>query len=138
CLFPYTTLFRSVDGAARTGDPRARGGGGRSEDRPAGGGRPRRGGSGRHRPGLTGATRREGATMTALTSPTTSRRRGRSLGRRQAIWAYIFAAPAPLPIAVWTGVPIVVAFVLSLTNYAMLNPPQFIGVANFVVLAGDP
>jgi len=76
--------------------------------------------------------------MSALTSPTTSRRRGRSLGRRQAIWAYIFAAPATLHIALWTGVPIVVAFVLSLTNHDMLNPPQFIGVDNFVVLAGDP
>lgn len=67
-----------------------------------------------------------------------TRRKGNTLARRQAIWAYIFAAPATLHIAIWTGVPIVVAFILSLTNYDMLNPPQFIGFDNFVTLAGDP
>ena len=61
-----------------------------------------------------------------------------SLARRQAIWAYIFAAPATLHIAIWTGVPIVVALLLSLTDHDMLNPPQWIGLDNYATLAADP
>ena len=66
------------------------------------------------------------------------RRRGRSLAQRQATWAWIFALPATIHIFIWTGVPILVAAVLSLTHYDILNPPRWAGIANYLTLMDSP
>lgn len=65
-------------------------------------------------------------------------RRPRTLAQRQAAWGYLFAAPATLHIALWTGLPIVVALALSLTSYDMLNPPEWLGFGNYATLVQDP
>lgn len=41
-------------------------------------------------------------------------------------------------IALWTGLPVIVALVLSLTDYDMLTALEFIGFDNYVTLANDP
>lgn len=68
----------------------------------------------------------------------TGRRRGRSLAQRQATWGWIFALPATIHIFIWTGVPILVAAVLSLTHYDILNPPRWAGIANYATLMDSP
>lgn len=64
--------------------------------------------------------------------------RRRTLARRQAVWGWVFALPATLHIAIWTGVPIAVAMLLSLTDYDMLNPPRWAGIANYLTIADTP
>jgi multiple sugar transport system permease protein len=67
-----------------------------------------------------------------------SRRRGPTLTQRQGRWGLLFAAPATVQIALWTGLPVIVSIILSFTNYDMLNPPEFSGIENYVTLANDP
>ena len=66
------------------------------------------------------------------------RRGGPTLAQREGRWGYLFAAPAGLHIALWTGLPVIVALVLSLTDYDMLTALEFIGFDNYVTLANDP
>ncbi|MGC0250330.1 carbohydrate ABC transporter permease [Pseudactinotalea sp. Z1748] len=84
--------------------------------------------------------------MTLLTASRAQRRtaggptgggRRRTLAQRQARWAWVFALPATAHIAIWTGLPILVAGTLSLTHYDILNPPTWAGVANYVTLWND-
>jgi len=50
---------------------------------------------------------------------------------------YLFMAPFLVLFFIFTVIPVVVAFVLSLTNYNMMEPPAFIGLANFKNLILD-
>ncbi|BCJ38641.1 bicyclomycin resistance protein [Actinocatenispora thailandica] len=71
--------------------------------------------------GRTGAAKRRGAAS--------------SRGRRRA--GYLMVAPSLLHMLLWTGVPLAAAIVLSFTSYDVLTPPKFIGLGNFVDIAGD-
>lgn len=64
-------------------------------------------------------------------------RRHGSVVKRQQRWALAFALPATLHIVVWTGVPIVVAALLSFTHYDILNPPRWAGIENYLTLASS-
>ncbi|WP_420112254.1 carbohydrate ABC transporter permease [Pseudactinotalea sp.] len=76
---------------------------------------------------------------TAASRDVTGRRAQRhTLARRQAAWGWIFALPATLHIAIWTGFPIIVAMLLSLTHYDMLNPPTWAGIENYITIANTP
>lgn len=79
-------------------------------------------------------------TTTAASRDVTGRRLRRrpTLARRQAVWGWIFALPATLHIAIWTGFPIIVAMLLSLTNYDMLSPPEWAGIGNYLTIADSP
>lgn len=79
-------------------------------------------------------------TTTTAAPAATGRRapRRQTLARRQAVWGWVFALPATLHIALWTGVPILVAMLLSLTHYDMLNPPSWAGISNYTAIANDP
>jgi multiple sugar transport system permease protein len=49
----------------------------------------------------------------------------------------VFIAPSLLMLVVFTVVPIIAAAVLSFYEWDLLTPPEFVGLGNFVELAGD-
>ena len=75
--------------------------------------------------------------------PLGRRRPGSSNGdpttaRRQ--WGFVFIAPWLFGLAVFTAGPIIVSFILSLTDFNLLRPEavRFIGLNNYAHLANDP
>lgn len=83
--------------------------------------------------------------MTTLAPPSRSapaiqdppRRRG-SLARRQAVWCYVFIAPAVLGLLLFSLGPMIASLWLSFTSYDLLSSPEWIGTENYVNLAQDP
>jgi multiple sugar transport system permease protein len=47
-------------------------------------------------------------------------------------------APAGLHALIWIAIPVVATFVLSVTNYNVLEPLRFVGLANYRKALGDP
>ncbi|HTN64000.1 MAG TPA: sugar ABC transporter permease [Devosia sp.] len=64
--------------------------------------------------------------------------RAHDLERRQRVAGETLLAPAALAIILTAVVPLVLAFYFSLTNYSLLTPPQWVGLANYVSIIGDP
>ncbi len=68
-------------------------------------------------------------------------RRGRQklsgLRRREALWCYVFIAPAVLGVLIFAVGPMIASLGLSFTSYDMLSSPEFIGVKNYVKLFSD-
>lgn len=62
-----------------------------------------------------------------------------TINRRNAVWGYIFLLPWILGLAIfWLG-PILFSFGLSFTEYDVISPPRFNGLANYVkAFTGDP
>lgn len=60
------------------------------------------------------------------------------LGRREAIWAWIFLLPNLIGFFVFVGIPIVVALVLSFYRWDLMTPPRFVGFGNFLKLLQEP
>jgi len=81
-----------------------------------------------------------GAASAAPASPTTARRRA----KRRAAWrrrgtVALFLSPWIVGFGVFFGYPIVWSAYLSFTHYDLLNPPKWIGLANYRYLFnGDP
>jgi len=50
---------------------------------------------------------------------------------RQAVWGYLFALPWILGLIIFFGGPILASAYFSLTEYAVLDAPKFIGLANY-------
>jgi multiple sugar transport system permease protein len=81
-----------------------------------------------------------GAATAAPASPTTARRRA----KRRAAWrrrgtVALFLSPWIVGFGVFFGYPIVWSAYLSFTHYDLLNPPKWIGLANYRYLFnGDP
>ena len=50
---------------------------------------------------------------------------------REALWGTIFALPGIAGLLIFAAGPIVASFLLSLTIYDMITPPEFIGLANY-------
>lgn len=57
--------------------------------------------------------------------------------RSESRWGLLLAAPAALHILIWVGIPVLAAFVLSFTDYDMIERPSFVGVQNYLELLGD-
>lgn len=57
-----------------------------------------------------------------------------SLGRREAVWGYLFLLPNIVGFLMFTALAVVTAFGLALTEWDLLIPPKFIGAANYVKL----
>ena len=74
-------------------------------------------------------------TATATQDP--PRRRG-SLARRQAVWCYVFIAPAILGLLLFSLGPMIASLWLSFTSYDLLSSPEWVGTENYVNLAQDP
>ncbi len=73
----------------------------------------------------------------APAKPRARRHRLSGLRRREALWCYIFMAPAILGVLLFSIGPMIASLWLSLTSYDMLSAPEFVGVANYVKLMGD-
>ena len=52
-------------------------------------------------------------------------------------WGLVFVLPVVGFFAVFSVFPVVFGFYLSLTDYDLLNPPEWVGLANFRALLGD-
>ncbi|HYI54539.1 MAG TPA: sugar ABC transporter permease [Microlunatus sp.] len=65
------------------------------------------------------------------------RRRG-TLARRQALWCYVFIAPAILGLLLFSLGPMIASLWLSFTSYDLLSSPEWIGADNYTNLAQDP
>lgn len=83
---------------------------------------------------------------TAQTAPSpsaaTDRGRGpgskrRSPRRAEKRWGLLLAAPATFHVALWTGIPVVAAIVLSFASYDMVSRPEFIGIGNYLEIFRD-
>ena len=77
---------------------------------------------------------------TSRSAPATEdppRRRG-TLARRQAVWCYVFMAPAILGLLLFSLGPMFASLWLSFTSYDLLSSPEWVGTENYVNLAQDP
>ncbi|GAA1946523.1 carbohydrate ABC transporter permease [Microbacterium aquimaris] len=72
--------------------------------------------------------------------PAAPRRRRKHSGmvRSQRRAGYVLMAPAMVNISIFLGLPLVLAFILSFTDYGFFAPPEFIGIDNYIEMAGDP
>jgi multiple sugar transport system permease protein len=61
---------------------------------------------------------------------------GGRLGR-DTWWAWLFLAPTILGLAVLSAGPIIASFGISLTDWDLLSPAEFVGLDNFATLLGD-
>jgi multiple sugar transport system permease protein len=62
-----------------------------------------------------------------------------SLTRKEAILGYCFIAPWLVGFFIWTLGPMVASFVLSFADYAIIAPPEFLGLTNYrKILSDDP
>ncbi len=69
----------------------------------------------------------------------TTRRGFWTLGRREAVWAYLFLLPNIVGFLVFTALAVFVAFGLAMTEWDLLVPPRFNGLANYQkLLTNDP
>jgi multiple sugar transport system permease protein len=60
--------------------------------------------------------------------------------RREAFWGYVFISPWLIGLALFTVGPLIASFVLSLTDFNLVNPEavRFVGIDNYVRMATDP
>ena len=69
----------------------------------------------------------------------TSEEEGVNLGRAQTwLWASIFVGPNVILFTIFIIVPTIGAFALSLFEWNLLSPPEFVGFDNFVRMWDDP
>ncbi|MGZ0711881.1 carbohydrate ABC transporter permease (plasmid) [Coraliomargarita sp. W4R53] len=68
---------------------------------------------------------------------TPRRRKHSGMVRAQRRAGYVLMAPALLNISIFLGLPLVLAFVLSFTDYGFFADPEFIGFANYIELFQD-
>jgi multiple sugar transport system permease protein len=57
--------------------------------------------------------------------------------RREAITGYLFTAPAVLGFLIWVAGPMLFSAWLSLTEWDLLSPPEFVGLSNYVEMFQD-
>src|SRR5688572_16104691 len=60
------------------------------------------------------------------------------LRRKEALTAYLFIAPTMLGYLVFIGGPMVSSLGMSLLEWDIVSPPQFIGLENYAFLVQDP
>ncbi|HLZ07609.1 MAG TPA: sugar ABC transporter permease [Chloroflexota bacterium] len=76
--------------------------------------------------------------MSSVSSPAsraarvTARRGKSSIGRQEAVIAYLFLAPWIVGFVVFVAGPIIASLGLSLSTYDIVKPPEFIGLDNYV------
>ncbi len=77
--------------------------------------------------------------MTAHTARAPIKRRWRlSLASKQAAFGVAILLPTLAVLAIFRFLPMIEAFYLSLTQYDLVHPPKYIGLANFLNLIQDP
>ncbi len=74
-----------------------------------------------------------------VSAPTPTRRGFWTLGRKEAGWAVLFLLPNIIGFLCFTALAVVIAFGVALTEWDLLIPPKFIGLANYErLLTRDP
>lgn len=76
------------------------------------------------------------ASRSTATVPEPPRRRG-TLARRQALWCYVFIAPAVLGLLLFSLGPMIASLWLSFTSYDLLSSPEWVGTQNYTNLFSD-
>jgi multiple sugar transport system permease protein len=61
-----------------------------------------------------------------------------TLVQRESIFGWLFVLPAVLGFLIWVAGPMIYSAWLSMTDYDLLSPPRFVGLANFTRMFGDP
>jgi multiple sugar transport system permease protein len=56
------------------------------------------------------------------------------LARKEAIAGYMFILPWILGFLMFTSFPLISSFILSFTNYSVINPPKFCGTENYKIM----
>jgi multiple sugar transport system permease protein len=82
-------------------------------------------------------TRVDAVVETATPPAAASRRRSSRMGRRQALWCYVFIGPAVLGLLLFSIGPMIASLWLSLTSYDLLSSPEWVGLSNYADLAAD-
>lgn len=67
----------------------------------------------------------------------TTHRQPRLAARREALYAWAFVAPSLIGFLVFFAVPSVRGLLMSFTNWDLLRPAKFVGLANYVRLFSD-
>lgn len=57
---------------------------------------------------------------------------------RDAIWGYVLIAPGFIFVIAFVLVPVISAFGISFTNWNLVNPAKFVGLANYTKVFSDP
>lgn len=81
---------------------------------------------------------KQAAEMPAGASDPPARTPGKRRRRRGMGWGVLFASPYLVHLLLLTLWPLLASLVFAFTSYDMVNPPQWVGLANFERLAGDP
>jgi multiple sugar transport system permease protein len=77
--------------------------------------------------------------MSAVTSRKLRYRTAHSpLARREAMHGYLFIAPPVLGFLIWVAGPMLFSAWLSLTEWDLLSPPEFVGLSNYQAMFQDP
>jgi multiple sugar transport system permease protein len=62
-----------------------------------------------------------------------------TIARKEALFGYLFIAPWLVGFLIWTLGPMVTSLGLSFADYAIIAPPRFLGLANYVrIFTDDP
>lgn len=61
-----------------------------------------------------------------------------AFARRDEWTAWLFLLPSLVLFLTFTGIPVIVAFGISFTQWDLFNPAQFVGLGNYTKLLGDP
>jgi multiple sugar transport system permease protein len=69
--------------------------------------------------------------------PKVNKKKGSRLLWHEAVMAYLFVSPAMILFLIFTVLPVVFAFLLSFTNYDILSPVKWVGLANYARLLTD-
>ncbi len=65
-------------------------------------------------------------------------RQGLSIRTRTALWGYAFVAPAFAFVLVFTFLPVLSAFAISLSSWDLVGDMKWVGAANYLKLTSDP
>jgi len=57
---------------------------------------------------------------------------------KEAIWGYIFILPNLVLVLIFTLIPVLFAFGVSLTDWSLLSKPEFVGLQNYTKIYIDP
>ena len=74
--------------------------------------------------------------LDASRTPAPKARRG-PMARREELAFYLFASPWLIGFLLWTAGPMIGSLALSLTQYDVITPPQFTGLANYAKMLGE-
>lgn len=61
-----------------------------------------------------------------------------SLAQQEELWFYIFISPWLIGFVLWVAGPMLASLYLSFTQYEVVQPPQWIGLGNYLAIFADP